>query len=237
MSAAVQLEILSGGAAQGLVQALSDRFKVETGCEIAGTFGAVGAMRDKLIGGAPADLLILTAALIAELTGSGHVVAGTAQDIGIVYTAIAVRAGNAVPSIGDAEALRSALLAADEIHFADPKLATAGIHFAKVLAGLGLGGDAAAKLRTHPNGLTAMRTLAQSRGKRPIGCTQVTEVLSVQGVTLAGPLPKPFELATLYTAGVCTRARLPAEARRFAALLAGGEARAVRQSAGFEAVG
>jgi len=65
----MQLTLLSGGAAQGLVAALAAKFKAETGCDITGTFGAVGAMRDKLIAGAPADLLILTQALIAELAG------------------------------------------------------------------------------------------------------------------------------------------------------------------------
>jgi molybdate transport system substrate-binding protein len=54
-------------------------------------------------------------------------------------------------------------------------------------------------------------------------------------VTLAGPLPKPFELATVYTAGVCTRASLPVDAGRLAALLAGDEARGARERVGFEA--
>ena len=57
----MKLAILSGGAAQGLVAALARQFEAETGCGIAGTFGAVGAMRDKLLAGEPADLLILTA--------------------------------------------------------------------------------------------------------------------------------------------------------------------------------
>ena len=63
----MQVEVLSGGAAQGLVAALEPQFMAETGCDIAGTFGAVGAMRDKLIAGARADLLILTSVLIADL--------------------------------------------------------------------------------------------------------------------------------------------------------------------------
>jgi molybdate transport system substrate-binding protein len=231
----MKLEILSGGAAQGLVHALSPRFKAETGCEISGTFSAVGAMRDKLIGGAPADLVILTSALVAELTRSGHVVAGSAADIGTVRTAVAVRAGDPVPAIADAEALRAALLAADEIHFGDPKRATASIHFAKVLEALGVTADVAARLRTYPNGTTAMRVLAQSAAKRPIGCTQVTEILSVPGLTLAGALPQPFELVTVYTAGVCAGANLPDEARQLAALLTSDATRTVRERAGFEA--
>jgi molybdate transport system substrate-binding protein len=232
----MQLEILSGGAVQGLVQALSGRFKAETGCEISGTFGAVGAMRDKLFGGAPADLLILTSALIAELMRSGHVVAGSAADIGVVHTALAVRAGDPVPAVGDADALRAVLLEADEIHFGDPQRATASIHFANVLQSMGLGTILAPRLGTHPNGMTAMRALAQSRAKRPIGCTQVTEILATPGVALAGPLPKPYELATVYTAGIATRARRPTEAQRLAALLTSEETRPVRLRAGFEPV-
>jgi molybdate transport system substrate-binding protein len=233
----VKLEILSGGAAQGLVGALAEPFKAQTGCDITGTFGAVGAMRDRLLAGAPADLLILTSALIAELERTGHVAAGSAVDIGVVRTGVAVRAGDAVPALGDGPVLRAALLAADAIYFPDPKLATAGIHFAKVLGALGISGEVAARLRPFPNGATAMRELAAARSPRPIGCTQVTEILATPGVALAGPLPKGFELATVYTAGVCGRAALPAEARRLAALLGGDGARDVRERMGFEAAG
>ena len=75
----MRLEILSGGAAQGLVAAVGPQFKAETGIDIGGSFGAVGAMRDKLLAGSAADVLILTSALIAELTASSHAVAANAS--------------------------------------------------------------------------------------------------------------------------------------------------------------
>lgn len=229
----MKVTILSGGAAQGLVGTLAAEFKTQSGCEIDGTFGAVGAMRDKLLSGAPADLLILTRALIDELGAQGHVVAGSAANIGTVLTAVAVRSGEPLPDVGNAAGLRAALLAADAIYFPDPKLATAGIHFAKVIERLGIAADVASRIKTYPNGATAMRELAAARGGRPIGCTQVTEILSTPGAQLVAPLPKEFELATVYTAGVCTRAALPEQARALAALLAGDTARAARQLAGF----
>lgn len=225
--------ILSGGAAQGLVAALASRFKAETGCEISSTFGAVGAMRDKLLSGAPADLLILTGALIDELAAQGHVVAGSEVDVGTVLTAIAVRRGDPVPAVADAAGLRAALRAADAIYFPDPKLATAGIHFAKVIDALGLTAEVASRIRTFPNGATAMRELAAVQGGRPIGCTQVTEILHTPGAQLVAPLPEGFELATVYTAGVCTRAALPQQARALAALLTADTAREARARAGF----
>ena len=229
----MRLEILSGGAAQGLVAAVTPQFKAETGFDIGSSFGAVGAMRDKLLAGAPADVLILTAALIGELAGSGHVVAGSAADIGVVRTAIAVRGGDASPPVGDADSLRAALLAADAIYFPDPKLATAGIHFAKVLDALGIGGMVAGRLRAHPNGATAMREMAAAEG-RPIGCTQVTEILNTPGVRLVAPLPSEFELATTYTAAMATRAASPEQARRLIALLSSASTKALRDRAAFE---
>ena len=201
-----KLAVLSGGAAQGLVSALAPRFEAATGCAIDGTFGAVGAMRDKLLAGTPADLLILSRALIDELTQQGYVVRGSAADIGTVLTAIAVRSGDPVPAVSDAAALRAALLAADEIYFPDPKQATAGIHFAGVLGRLGIAAEVSPRLRTFPNGATAMRALAEATGASPIGCTQATEILATPGVTLAAPLPRELGLATIYTAAVCARA-------------------------------
>ena len=232
----MSLTILSGGAAQGLVAAVAPQFKAETGADIDGTFGAVGAMRDKLLAGAPADMLILTASLIAELTQAGRIVAGSAADLGAVATGVAVRVGDPAPAIGDADALRAALRAADGIYFPDPKLATAGIHFAKVLERLGIADEVAGRLRVFPNGAAAMQALAEVKNGRPIGCTQATEILNTPGVTLVGPLPRQFELATVYTAGVGARAALPEQARRLAALLSGEAARTVRERVGLEAL-
>lgn len=226
----IRLQLLSAGAAQGVVTALAK----QSGYEIAGSFGAVGAMREKLLAGEPADLIILTRALIDGLAASGHVLAGTAADLGKVRTGVAVRGGDPFPDIAVPEGLRTALLTADAIYCPDPEKATAGIHFVKVLDSLGIRAQVAARLRAHPNGATAMRELAASRDARPIGCTQITEILNTPGAVLAGPLPTQFELATVYTAGVCSGAADPEAARRFAALLASETTRELRRGAGFE---
>src|SRR6185312_2534173 len=124
-------------------------------------------------------------------------------------------------------------LAADAIYFPDPKQATAGIHFAKVLERLGVAAEVASRLMTHPNGATAMRELAASKARYPIGCTQVTEILNTPGAQLLAPLPEGFGLATIYTAGVCARSGLQPQACALAALLAGNDARNARERAGF----
>ena len=126
------LRILAGGAAQSLVE------KAHPGFEIDGTFSAVGAMRDRLLAGEPADIVILSRALVEELALGGHVVRPSITDVARVATAVAVRSGDPLPAIGDKAGLAAALEAADEIHFPDPAQATAGIHFAKVMRELGV---------------------------------------------------------------------------------------------------
>jgi molybdate transport system substrate-binding protein len=79
-----------------------------------------------------------------------------------------------------------------------------------------------------------MGALAKAHEQRPLGCTQITEIRSTPGVTLVGPLPAEFALATIYSVGVCTRAAQPEAARRLADLLTGNASRAARIAAGFE---
>jgi molybdate transport system substrate-binding protein len=227
------LNILSGGAAQGLVGSLAPAFKTQTGFDIAGEFGAVGAMADKLRGGTPTDIVILTKALLATLAEEKLVVAASISDVGLVETALAVRAGDPTVVARDEAGLREALLASDAIFVPDTKASTAGIHVAKVLARLGIADAVAARLKIFPNGATAMRALAASDARRPIGCTQSTEIISTEGVVLSGSLPPGCELATTYTAGVTTKAAHPSQASALIDLLIGAGQREQRERAGF----
>jgi len=211
------LRILSGGATQSVVEKARAGFEKANGCAIDGTFSAVGAMRDKLLAGDPADVMILSRALIDELAASGHIVTASIRDVARVATSVAVRKGDPLPDIATVDGLRAALAAADEIHFPDPALATAGIHFAKVIRQLGLWDQTSGRLKLAPNGATAMRALAASTSAYPIGSTQETEIRSTQGVTLVAPLPPGCDLTTVYTAAITTTAKQPKEAADFIA--------------------
>jgi len=227
------LNILSGGAAQGLVASLAPKFKFLTGLDIEGEFGAVGAMAEKLRNGLPADIVILTAAMIAALADEKLVARASISDIGLVETAIAIRAGDAPVAVKDAAGLRSVLLAADAIFVPDTKASTAGIHVAKVLGQLGIADEVAARLRIYPNGATAMRHLAASDAVGPIGCTQSTEIISTEGVMLSGSLPPGCELSTMYTAAVTMRAVAARQAQSLIDLLIDPVHREQRLGAGF----
>jgi molybdate transport system substrate-binding protein len=227
------LNILSGGAAQGLVASLALRFKAETGVDIAGEFGAVGVMAEKLRNGTRADIVILTAALLARLADERLVVPASIADIGLVETALAVRSADPKVSVKDADDLRATLLAADAIFVPDTKASTAGIHVARVLDQLGIADKVEARLKIYPNGATAMRQLASSADKRPIGCTQSTEIISTKGIVLSGALPPGCGLATMYTAGVTAQASHAKPAQALINLMTNADQREMRERAGF----
>ena len=126
------LNILSGGAAQALVRSLATKFKAQTGFDIEGEFGAVGAMADRLRKGTPTDIVILTAAIVARLAEEKLVVPASIRDVGLVETALALRSGDPTISVADAAGLREAFLASDAIFVPDTKVSTAGTHVAKI---------------------------------------------------------------------------------------------------------
>jgi molybdate transport system substrate-binding protein len=228
------LHLVSAGAAQSLVTGLAETLKVETGTAVDAVFGAVGAMKEKVLGGAPCDIVILSREVIDQLVDDGRVVRDTVSDVGAVRTGVAVRSRDPLPDVADANGLRSSLRAAEGIYMPDPQRATAGIRFADILKRLGIAEEVAARLHTYPNGSMAMRALAAAPGERVIGCTQITEIKQTPGVKLVSALPAEFELSTTYAVGVTTNAVEPVAARRFAAMLSGDDARDARIAAGFD---
>jgi molybdate transport system substrate-binding protein len=229
------LHLLCAGAAQGLVTALQPRLLQELTAQTGGRFGAVGAMKEAFAAGEPCDLFVSSDAIVSALIAQGLLRADSRAPLGRVRTGVAVRTGTPHPAVSTPEALAAALRAADVVHYPDPQRATAGIHFAKVLRELGLDAELQPRLRTFPNGATAMRELAASPAADPIGCTQVTEILFTPGVDLVGLLPPEFELATLYTAAVPARAGHPALATRFIEMMTAPATAELRQRCGFEA--
>lgn len=229
------LYLLCAGAAKALVEGFSADFHRETGAVMRATFGAVGAMRERLLAGEPCDAFVSTAAMLDALAQEGRVVGRSIRAIGRVRTGVAMRAGDPLPDVSTGESLAASLRNAPAIYVPDTERATAGIHFVRVLDRLGLLASLASKLRTYPNGATAMQRLAREGVRGAIGCTQVTEILYTDGVVLAGMLPNEFELSTAYAAGVCARAADAPLATTFVGWIAGERVAAMRRTGGFEA--
>ena len=235
MTGGQALHVLSAGAAKAIVLALAAELRETAGIHVAGTFDAAGAIRARFVAGAPCDVLILPAAMQDALAGERRVEGASVAQLGRVPTGIAVPAGEQAPSIADADALRATLERASALYCPDTERSTAGIHFVRMRREMGIDARVAARVRAYANGAEAMAAMAAAASAHggAIGCTQVTEILYTPGVALIGPLPPPFELATIYAVAVSAASGQSDSARRFAAQLSGGAMRDLRASSGF----
>lgn len=230
------IHILSAGACKGLFQALFAK-RLESG-KAQASFGAVGAMKEKLIEGVACDVLVLTQAMLEQLANERWVDASTIRPIGAVGTGIAIpKKMQSCPDVSTSDTLKANLLAATSIHFPDPARATAGIHFKQVLDNLGIYDVVAARCHLYPNGAATMASLASrnpTHGDLPIGCAQVSEILYSKGVRLVAELPAPFVRRTLYSAALTPAGIEDPRARKMIDKLSGDKSRALRIKGGFQ---
>jgi molybdate transport system substrate-binding protein len=235
LAAAAEIRVEAAGATEATLRDLIPLFERATGHTVVAAYGAVGELRDRLQAGAPADLVIATPAILEQLEKGGLVSPGARQDLGRVGGGVAVCAGAPRPSIATPAELRAALLAAREVHFADPARATAGAHFLRVVDRLGIGAEARAKGKIAPGGKAAMLAMARSC-EGAIGLTQVSEILSVPEVVLVGPYPAELQSHTLYTGALLAAAKARAGAGELLRFLAGPQGQARLARSGFEPV-
>jgi molybdate transport system substrate-binding protein len=230
---AVELNVLAAGAVEAVVREMVGNFEKESGHTVKLAYAPVGALRDKIYAGEPADLTIVTPVIIEQLTARGLVRSGTRTDLGRVGGGIAVRKGAPRPGIGTPEELKQALLAAKEIYHADPKIATAGAYFLQVADRLGIGEEVRKKGRTAGGGKVSMELMAKSTVEA-IGLTQISEILSVPEVELVGPYPGNLQVMTTYTGILLERTPHAAAAEAFLRFLTSPPVQARFKKQGYE---
>jgi molybdate transport system substrate-binding protein len=225
------VQILAAGAVQGAIKRIEPAFLAASGHRLHALFDTVGALRDRVLAGHGADVVILSAAGMQALGKAGRIDPQTVVDLGTISVALAVRKGAAAPDVSSSpEALKRTLLAAASIAYADPaRGATAGAHFAHVIERLGIADAIKARVRVLGFGGDVIEGVA--RGELAIGISQSSEIAAHPGVTLAGHLPAPFAHQTRYLAAQLNDA--PAKAEAFLLFLRGPQGRAALTAMGF----
>lgn len=228
-----ELAVLSAGAALGLLRTLKPDLEAREDCTITVEFGPVVAVKERLLAGAPCDILISSQAELRALSDSSWVSPTSIRPVGSVGTAMAVVDGGKKPLLRDAASVAAALEAASGIYLPDMKRATAGIHMRKVFAQLKIIDVIKRRLHEFENGAAAMRALADSADPFSLGCTQASEILYTEGVELVGLLPDGVGLRTRYDVGITTQTVREGLARHVVAYIAGAAAQEARRAAGF----
>jgi len=182
--------------------------------------------------GATGDLAILTDEAIDDLIRQGRIVAGSRVDLARSAIGIAVRQGAPKPDISSADALRQALLAARAIAYS--RTGISGVYFPTVLERLGIAAQVASKGIIPSPGVPVGEVVA--KGDAEIGVQQISELLPVPGIAIAGPLPPDLQKLTVFSAGLFVGAKEPGAAKALVAMLTSAAAKPLYVRKGMDPV-
>jgi len=205
---AAEIKVLSTIAMQSVMEELGPSFEKASGHKLSVTFGLGVPMAKRVQEGEAADVLIGPRGSFDALLKSGRLVAGSEVTIASSGVGVAVRRGAAKPDISTPEALKRALLAAKSVSYSNPAFGGAsGVHFAKVVERLGIAEQMKPKTKFPPEGGFTAQLLVS--GEVDLAIQQMSELLSVPGVELVGPLPGELQSVTTFAAALPAAARQP----------------------------
>jgi molybdate transport system substrate-binding protein len=212
-----ELKVISAGAVRTVIGGMIDDYTRKSGQKITFTIGSTGQLRSIIASGEPADLVIVSAPLMAELEKTGKLMSGSRVDFGRIGLGVVIRDGAAVPNISTPEALKQLLIKAQSIAYTDPaRGGTSYLHLMKISEQFGIAEVVTKKGAHATGGDDAVEKVAQ--GKAEIAVVLISEIHGT-GVKLAAPLPEALQLWTVYSAAIPVSSTDAASARALVAAL------------------
>ncbi len=157
--------------------------------------GGVDAAR-RVAGGEHFDIVVLASDAIDRLIAAGHLAPGRV-DLVRSAVAMAVPAGAPVPRIDNEADLRAAVQAATTIGYST---GPSGVALQALFARWGLADELARRTVQAPPGVPVASLVAQ--GQVALGFQQLSEMMTVPGITLIGTLPADAAIVTTFSAGL-----------------------------------
>jgi molybdate transport system substrate-binding protein len=222
---------ISSMATKALLGDLAALYEQRHGVRVAiESVGGVDAAK-RVAAGEAFDAVFLAADAIDKLiaTRSAH---GPRVDLVRSAVAIAVRAGAPRPDIANEQAVKRAVLAARKVGYST---GPSGVALVKLLERWGIADALVGRLVQAPAGVPVGALVAH--GEVELGFQQLSELMSLPGIDVVGPLPEAIQIVTTFSGAVGGRAAEPVGARALLAFMASPEVASVKQRHGMQASG
>jgi molybdate transport system substrate-binding protein len=170
------------------------------------SYGPSAQLTKRLAEGEAADAVVLTGPGFGEMATLGKVTPASRLTIARSATMLAVKQGTPRPDISTVETFKQAMLNARSLAFSGPSAGASGAHVAKVLERLGIAEAMKPKIVLGPGGPAGLIGNYLVSGEAEIGIQQDSELMSVLGVDIVGPLPAEIGLTTEFVFAVHTSA-------------------------------
>jgi molybdate transport system substrate-binding protein len=227
----ITITSIAGGAPKPVFDRLRPAFEQRTGHKLNALYDSMSGIAARVAAYEALDVLLMPVATI-EAYIKQSIVQGICTPLANIGLAVGVTAGRLVPDVSTPEALRSALIAAGSVVHAPPTATPSGAQSDKVIKQLGLAEQLAGRI-VHKVGL-AGGLAAIASGEAALGIFPKSEIVSVEGITLAGPLPPSLQLTVTYGAGVTAASKVAAQAAEFITFLTEPESGKVWLACGFD---
>jgi len=235
-AAAADIRVVASGAPAEVAKQVGEAFAASTGHRVLFTVGTLAVIVDRLVGGEPADVVVLPSPAIETLGQKGLLRAGSRMDLARVGIGVAVREGAPLPDISSRDALRKLLLAASAIVYSDPQGGGfAGARVARMMQELGIA--EAVKPKTTLLFAIGGGVEMVAKGDAEVGLFNISEILPVKGVTLVGPLPAEFQSYINFSGALHAKAAATDVAQAYLRSLTEPKARDIWKAGGFEPLG
>ena len=222
---------ISSMATRQVLAELVDGFAQQSGTHVAiESVGGVDAAK-RVQAGEAFDVVILASDAIARLLAAGHLLPGSQVDWVQSGVAVAVPAGAPLPDLRTEDAVRQAVLAAPSISLST---GPSGVALSQLFARWGIADQIAPRMVQAPPGVPVGALVA--RGEVALGFQQLSELLHVPGITIAGPLPAAIQITTTFSAGVGAQSPQTDAARALLAYLASPQAADAKRRQGMAPV-
>jgi molybdate transport system substrate-binding protein len=209
---------ISSMATREVLAELADAYRRKVGIGVAiESVGGVEAAR-RVRAGEAFDILVLADETMASLESEGRVSGGTRVAIASSGVAIAVHADAALPDVSTGDAVRKAVLGASSVGYST---GPSGVHLARLFGQWGIAEAIKSRIVQPPPG-TPIGSLVAS-GQVELGFQQLSELIQLPGIRVAGALPPEIQVTTTFSGGVCAASSQQTAARAFLSFIASPE--------------
>lgn len=213
---ATSVNVMSGLALEVAVNRwLKPKFGADTSYRLEVDWRPTTAIMKSIDEGHRADVVIAIAQSMDRLCTAGIVRLDTRVRLANSVLGVGVRQGAAKPDLSTVDAFKRAMLGARGIAYS--KAGASGIYFAELIERLGIAAEVNARAVIIPMGFTAAKVAS---GDAELAIQQVSELMSVPGIDIAGPFPPEIQTVSTFDAAIFADATNPDGAAAFMALLA-----------------
>jgi molybdate transport system substrate-binding protein len=210
------LKAISSMATRQVLGELARAWEQRTGNQVQlESVGGVDAAK-RVAAGEPLDAVILASDAIDKLIAAGHAVAPR-TDIVDSGVAVAFKAGGLRLEIADEEALKRTVLAVNSVGYSTGPSGTALL---KLFDRWGITQELQGRLVQAPPGIPVGSLVA--RGEVALGFQQLSELIHLEGITIA-TMPAAVQINTTFSGAVCATSTQSAAVRDLLAFMASPE--------------